>query len=396
MKYIEQKEVYSTDSDEDIPNTDNNSDIIQKHPIHTDHSRVDDAKRMINSLKSTNLPDSVLEPVLHGRSLAMSGLSEAVKQFLSEKSTREEAVGSSGDQSVLKGNDSISLVTESTAVLAQCSPTTQVERSYLAESVVCQTIVNDGTFSPDGSIMSTGQQALSPDQYFPNFSNPTGSCSSLLETSPVSGNSTLSADVSLPCEFSPETGLSLHSAMSTESLQSASSAISQTIDFSQVHQTNVFSTQFPSTFDFSSNTSELSSHHAPDPLLPSNFFPTQALDHSMPDAQSAFDSSNLAPINLSDSLIQQMSGEMIEHHNFNSPCSAPDQGASFESIYSRNELQPNIMQNSISHNATQDNMSYAQAQMNFSDDVLSMLVSDSPPNISESNPEVQDILQQFM
>ena len=86
LKYIEQKELYSSESDRD---THHKSDAVPKltgtglSKYHTE----DGARPIVNSLKNTRIPESVLEPVLHGRSVAMNDFSELVKQMSNDSAS---------------------------------------------------------------------------------------------------------------------------------------------------------------------------------------------------------------------------------------------------------------------------------------------------------------------
>ena len=81
LKYIEQRELYSSESDQQ------DNDAIMKFASTTSkYCTEDGTKPIIDSLKSTRMPESVLEPVLHGRSVAMNDFSELVKQMLSKNS----------------------------------------------------------------------------------------------------------------------------------------------------------------------------------------------------------------------------------------------------------------------------------------------------------------------
>ena len=80
LKYIEQRELYSSESDQD---THQKSDAVPKltNTGLSKYRTEDGARPIVDSLKSTRIPKSVLEPVLHGRSVAMNDFSELVKQM---------------------------------------------------------------------------------------------------------------------------------------------------------------------------------------------------------------------------------------------------------------------------------------------------------------------------
>ena len=428
MECTEQKEAYSTESVEEIPSADKESDIGKKRPNHTaDSSRIEEAKRMVDSLETM------------------------VQQI------KKTAVGY-GDQFVLKENDTRSLVAASTAKVAHHATTTQpgsitktiacqtsplsspfdahsnansplsipTNASSVSEDITSQTtwasdvapntnfsnerffnlpptdqiplpVVSSGTFSPDSSIMSTGQQALSPGQHFPSFTNPTNSCSPLLETSLVSGNSAARVTQRLSCNFSPQSGASLESAMSADSIPSVSSVSfsnsDQTLDsLPQTLQNSIFNPQIPSSFTFSDNASTSSSYQTQytDPMQSCNIFPTQFLYRPLPEAHNLFDNSNHYLINSSDPLMQQLTGEMMGCSNFMYSATC-DSNESKDRVNCRY----NFLQNMTSPkpSCTKDSMPYVQTHLIPCDDKLR---SDLSPNISNTNHELQDILQQFI
>ena len=80
LKYIEQKELYSSESDRDTRRKSNAVPKLTGTGLLKYHTE-DGAGPIVNSLKSTRIPESVLEPVLHGRSVAMNDFSELVKQM---------------------------------------------------------------------------------------------------------------------------------------------------------------------------------------------------------------------------------------------------------------------------------------------------------------------------
>ena len=80
LKYIEQKELYSSKSDRDTHRKSNTVSKLTGTGL-LKYRTEDGAGPIVNSLKSTRIPESVLEPVLHGRSVAMNDFSELVKQM---------------------------------------------------------------------------------------------------------------------------------------------------------------------------------------------------------------------------------------------------------------------------------------------------------------------------
>ena len=436
MECTEQEEAYSTESVEEIPNADKESDIGQKRPNHTaDSSRIEEAKRMDDS------PETMVQQI------------------------KKTAVGY-GDQFVLKENDTSSLVAASTADVAHHSTTTQpgsitktvacqtnplsspfdahsksssplsvpTNASSVSEDITSQTtwasevapntnfsndrffnspptvqitdqiplpLVSSGTFSPDSSILSSGQQALSPGQHFPSYTNPTNSCSPLLETSLVSDNSAAHVTQRLSCNFSPESGTSLESAMSADSIPSVSSVSfsnsDQTLDFlPQTIQNRIFNPQIPSSFNFSDNASTSSSYQThdqyTDPMQCCNIFPTQSLYRPLSETHNLFDNSNRYLINSSDPLMQRLlTGEMMGCSNFMYSATC-DSNESKDRVNCRYNLLQNLI--SPKPSCTKDSMPYVQTHLIPSDDKLRS--ADLSPCISNTNHELQDILQQFI
>ena len=103
LKYVEQRELHQCR--EVCPHDNDNDDIISPptstssssncHPNH-------EAKSIIDTLKSTKIPESVLEPVLHGRSVAMNGFVEQMCT-VTESEISESTTVQSGRDTACKG-----------------------------------------------------------------------------------------------------------------------------------------------------------------------------------------------------------------------------------------------------------------------------------------------------
>ena len=138
LKYIEQNELYSS---KDIPSPTRDPEIAPKL---AKYREVDGAKPIIDSLKSVRLPDNILEPVLHGRSLAMNEFSEAVVQFV-QNSTLGDATIPQKQGSIVQreigGNSSPSVSTNTDDTLALSSPHSSISDTGSTNlmSVGCQT-----------------------------------------------------------------------------------------------------------------------------------------------------------------------------------------------------------------------------------------------------------------
>ena len=86
LKYVEQNELYASnpDPDQDLLNPHRDQDIATKLANKSTHCKEEEgAKPIVDSLKGTKLPDSVLEPVFHARSMAMSNFPSDIKPVLS-------------------------------------------------------------------------------------------------------------------------------------------------------------------------------------------------------------------------------------------------------------------------------------------------------------------------
>ena len=263
---------------------------------------------------------------------------------------------------------------------------------------------SNGISSPDNSsVMLTAWQDFSAGQLQSHTLSPVGSGESFSGT-PSPYSSAVGTVPSPPNPFSPEMGPMLHTTVSTDSIPSVTSVPFQnspeSSSFIPEAPPNDFNSQIPTDFNFSTNTS----HHLNN-LQSSKF--VSGFDGSMQGAQQ-FDSSNPL-VNSSDSVLQQLLGEMValnDDSNLSSVASVPNGTTmtTMDSNLPHSHPNTNFMPNSSAPAPIQGNsfaMSYdvALTQLNVAKgSTVSHLLSDSQTNTgsSNSNPEVQDILQQFM
>ena len=487
LKYLEQKELYTSESDHTLSISDKSPDITP-NLSNLEAKRSNDegtsctTQRMINSLKSARLPDTVLEPVLHGRSLAMSEFSEAVKRFLSKSETEKLASLSIGGDSAAQqnGNRSVS-ITRCTDGASDVSPGS-VFVSPLTSNVGCQTNSSSlrSSYSPpqvlsDSSSLNSGSGAIQPlsngsvlaqsdlspitnysdnasvdnfqtvavsngnhrnsyhmqggfiidpvhlgqnaglqnplltissdqssavspasvlptqqahysDQQFGQFMNinPTGSCGPMVDSyDPVA-----SMDLSL---LSPDTGTTLNSAMSTDSIPSASPvsfSSSHSSDFVPQSTENVFNPQIPPNFNFSCNMPY--TNHSPSLEQSTSTYCMPNLTANVSVSQGQMPSCSSVQRNLNNTPLAQ---PMLESTMMmtNSIASVPDCSSSMDAFFSQGDQSHVSMQinNMISPGPE------LVGQLHANNDHLSQLLSDSQI-VDNSNCEVEDILQQFM
>ena len=160
LKYIEQNELYSS---KDIPSPTRDPEIAPKL---AKYREVDGAKPIIDSLKSVRLPDNILEPVLHGRSLAMNEFSEAVVQFVQNSTLGDAAIpqqeGSIVQQEISGNSSPSSVSTSADDTLALSSPCSSISDTGSTNliSVGCQTSFTSHLSTPSSiqvdSSMVTG------------------------------------------------------------------------------------------------------------------------------------------------------------------------------------------------------------------------------------------------
>ena len=95
LKYVEQKELYaskrSSSNQSSLVRRKTRSKAITSKPTPSSSSKAKGPETIINSLKSTGLPESVIQPVLHSRSKSMSKHSTLIDLLLNGKPATTEA-----------------------------------------------------------------------------------------------------------------------------------------------------------------------------------------------------------------------------------------------------------------------------------------------------------------
>ena len=256
---------------------------------------------------------------------------------------------------------------------------------------VCPLMSGSSTDSSPASstvMVSPHQQDFipSPEQFL-NFTNPVEMCSPY--------NSATCTDLSPPSSYPVDMDTVLHTSSSTASIPSATSVPFQNPNSIPQAPLNDFNPQIPANFDFSNNTTS--------PYQPCNahtsLFNSVSVGPSvsMPITQ-AFDSSNLLT-NSSDLLIHQLVavGQIMDESSVDIMACLPDATTSVDSMFSHSCPQNNFISDSNCSAHLQDATLSTPAHLN-ADLTSHMLVDSQASNLysSSSNPEVQDILQQFM
>lgn len=444
LKYIEQRELYSSKSDGDTCKKNNDA---QKHvSILSKYRAEDGAKPIFDSLKSTRMPESILEPVLHGRSVAMNDFSELVKQMNSTDTTSKQqlahhqafsttsskqsshtiAMPSHSFSSTKSGTDalplsrvssphsqiSISDQSTSTDSTSECTPKALLATEPIAQSQFspqlpeesCHSVLTlpnpmeqsgrvqsplmNSSGSPTSSVVMISPQQdfiSSPEQFLDFTTCPVEMCPPYI--------SATGTDCSPPNAYPADVDMMLQTVTGTDSIPFATSVLipySQTPNFiPQAPATTDFNPQIlPSDLNFLSNTNV------------QNFDTAPCLD-----AQSlqVFDCSNplLNDTVASDSLMQQIVDEMTDESNFNPMASASNYSMNANSAASSSHLQanPHVLDPSSFINA---GSCQPTSVLNTADqsDTSAYFLCDSqtndPNSSSSNNMDVQDILQQFM
>ena len=173
LKYVEQRELHHC---RDVCPHDNNDNDVISPPASTTSSSSSspsnyyppnhEAKSIIDSLKSTNTPEPVLEPVLHGRSVAMNGFVEQMSTA-AESETSKTTIVQRGRDTACKGQRIGSPQSVSTSCTSDsedlspvgtttCTAATAVEPSPKSCSTCISTIANRPP-----TVTSTATQQLS-------------------------------------------------------------------------------------------------------------------------------------------------------------------------------------------------------------------------------------------
>lgn len=501
LKYIEQNELYASNSDpdQDLLNPHRDFDIIPKLADTSKHCKEEEgAKPIIDSLKSAKLPDSVLEPVLHARSLAMNDFPKAIKPILTPN-TADEFVAQR-DQAMMKRNDSVSSIASSP--LSTLSPPSASSSTNSGQSATANTrkgstasrigslsssvasplsSVSSPPISPpttqsnapspnttasvlqnDTSVSSKSLPAMKKGQFtqvqkrewaLPNLadsqrinsvqdhsqmmvaptvvqdrngvqsppsvassgiSSPANSAVMMLSQqnfgnghlgshvangAPSPSSSTVSAVSSPPSVFSPEMGTKLHTAFTTDSIPPVPFQNIQTSNFilqAQAPVTNGLNHEIPSDFNF---TSPYLSSAVQNPAFIPN--PTTTTTFGTPNSD----------LNPNDPVVQQLMGDLVTLNgdpNFSNLSSLPNVSTA-NSFYDLSHSEhPHTDFRTVLPNSSTSQPPFGQVNNSFamSYDVAmtqlpgnalpSRVLLDSQKNYAtNSNAEVQDILQQF-
>ena len=157
-------------------------DLIQRLKTSKHCKEEEGAKPIIDSLKSAQLPDSVLEPLLHARSIALSNIPKKIKPILDTNNADEFVT--QRDQAMMKRNGSIS----STA----SSPLSSLSPASLAS-------VASDSHSGGSGVRNTPSPGLSVGRGSSLSASRNGSLSSASAASPLSSVS--SPPVSPPTQY---------------------------------------------------------------------------------------------------------------------------------------------------------------------------------------------------
>ena len=437
-KYIEQRELYQSTKDQ------GSYKVIPKLASTSSKYHIEEgAKPIIDSLKSTRMPEPVLEPVLHRRPVAIDDFPELVKQMLENKNQCDRAKACRKQR---KDNAQCSSVSTSDSELspantAQCSPishsvaqvsstinqsgadlpivpsamqlnTPVIDSGTPVPPIVCaaeptsvqshlspQLHVQQESTIPVSSLPNQMEQNRVPECPLMSGSSTDSSPDSSTFTNPVEMcspyNSATCTDLSPPSSYPVDMNTMLHTASSIDSIPSTTSVPFQNPNSIPQVPLNDFNPQVPANFDFSNNTTS--------PYQPCNahtsLFNSVSVGPSvsMPITQ-AFDSSNLLT-NSSDLLMHQLVavGQIKDESSVDIMACLPDATASVDSMFSHSCPQNNFIPDSNCSAHLQDATLSTPAHLN-ADLTSHMLVDSQASNLysSSSNPEVQDILQQFM
>ena len=461
LKYIEQKELYASSVD---PCKQSTSPIL----ANTSVCYKTGSKPVIDSLKSVKMPESVLEPVLHARSMTMRKHSELISLLVDKNSANSAAqqdhptmqrhsnnikmAGSRvstlslstaklstdvtcSSSTVQNGSDTnqsrslssqaqnLSPQSHSTSSDSQSPSTSQMSTSPASGSAVS----SDGIFqtgwtatqshlshelqvdafnpttcylgdqngdqnltglidlsATSDSAYLTVMSAATPTGQFQGQASPVSNYGSLMSGTSLSDDSAVSDVSSPPTVFSPEMGTALHTAVSADSVPGPSSVFSipfynsQASNFiPQAPTLNDFNPQIPSDFNYSSTQS-------------SSLGTFSELDNPVLEAQSLNTSNSF----LNDFVLQQFLDEVTSNGGTSSIRGAMVPIPEFDSnmdIDSATMSTSHPLANVVMQNSNQGTNS--QSASSFSDLLLDSQTNNS--NTCSSNPEVQDILQQF-
>ena len=396
------------------------------------------------------MPKSVLEPVLHGRSVAMNDFSELVKQMNDSASTSstqhshhqafsstnsklsapDTATTAHSGSSAKSGSDalschasssssiSISDQSKSTNNASECVPKALLATELVAQSQFIQQLPEESCHSiltvpnpmeqsrvqsplmsgssidssPVGSAMmvSPQQEFIPSPEQFLDFTSPVEMCPPPYDSATTDFGSLSGYPGDSVIYTVPQT---VPGADSIPLTTSVPIPYSQTPNFvPQAPSSSAFNPQIPSDFNFLGNTSAQNFQ---------NFNTSLCLDESVPISQT-FDQSNPPLNDTSDSLMQQIVDEMMDESNFNPfSATAPSSMNIVDSTVTHSHFLATPILNSGSLQNAGTFQDQAQSQLTTVDlgDSMADFLFDSQidvPNSSSSNSEVQDILQHFI
>ena len=379
LNYIEQRELYQSTKDQGSRN--GCSDTFPAFASTCKYQAEPEAKPAV---KCTRKP----EPVLHDHSVTMDDFSELMRQMLIESMTSKNAPPRDNHaqcQSVANTLSPASTTAESSPISSSGSQGHSSVVSPIAPSAMQIDVPASGSGTQQHisippivctSDLSTRNRLSSQPHVLQKFTETCPPCDSTIST-----------------DFSPSnTYPILHSASSTDSIPSANSVPFQNPNFTPQAPLNNFNPEIPSNFNFSTCNTTTQPFNAQSPP----FFDSAV---SMPTTQT-FDSLNML-ISSDESLVQQLVGgaSMDESSLDTLAASLPDPAASMDPMLSYSPPQTNFVSNSNSSASLQDSMlcspTHLNADFTMSSQVLVHSQSFNLHGLS-SNPEVQDILQQFM
>lgn len=379
LKYIKQRKFYSSDSNRD---TGKENSTLQKSTSNLSKYHSEDGAK--DSLKSTRMPKSVLEPVLHGRSVARNDFSELAKQMDATSSSECKLKTLVATEPIAQSQFSQQLPEESChSILTGPNPMEQntvqsplMSSSHIGSSPTSSTVM----VSPQKDFFSNPELLL-------DFISPVEMCPPYNSAASTSANfsppSAYPADVNMV----PQPATDANSIPFTPSVPFPCSQIPNFIP--QAPSSTAFYPQIA--FNFLSN-----SHPYPQNLDTAPRLDIQSMQ--------VLDSSN-PPLNdsVSDSFVQQIVDEMVDESNFNPIAYVSDHNMTTSSAISSSHSQASSNTHVLHSSSLLSAGSYhPRSLLNAIDLDQGDCLENFPdsqtnaPDSGSSNREIQDILQQFM
>ena len=190
MKYIEQNELYASnpDPDQDLLNPHRDQDIASKLANKSTHCKEEGAKPIIDSLKGTKLPDSILEPVLHARSMALSKIPTDIKPILTMDKADEFVAQRDKAFATMQRNNSMSSIASSP--VSSLSPASAIGSLGGGASPAATSVSRGTSTSRNGSLSSTSVASPLSSVSSPPISPPTQLSGAPSPNTPASVRST--------------------------------------------------------------------------------------------------------------------------------------------------------------------------------------------------------------